>query len=138
MVRSPANTKTGVEHTIYLNNQTAEMFRELQVLAGDSRFVLPGKSSINGPMHANTLNGVLDRISLTSSFRNSRFPENCFDYFAQQRLCGGLDRVLVGTSDPWHARRLQRRTICDRSQTYARMVEGLYRHNSRQRQGGHR
>jgi integrase len=58
-----ANTKTGVDHTIYLSNQVAEMFRELQVLACGSPYVLPGKSSIHRPMHENTLNGVLDRIS---------------------------------------------------------------------------
>ncbi len=59
----PQNTKTNVEHTVYLSSQTADMFRELKALAGDSPFVLPGKSSINVPMHPNTLNGVLERIS---------------------------------------------------------------------------
>ena len=57
------NTKTNVEHIVYLSSQTVDMFRELKSLAGDSPFVLPGKSSIHVPMHPNTLNGVLERIS---------------------------------------------------------------------------
>jgi integrase len=59
----PQNTKTNVEHIVYLSSQAAEMFRELKMLAGDSRFCLPGKSSANVPMHPNTLNGVLERIA---------------------------------------------------------------------------
>lgn len=58
-----ANTKTNVEHVVYLSAQVAEMFRELQVLACGSEYVLPGKSSIRKPMHENSLNAALDRIS---------------------------------------------------------------------------
>jgi integrase len=58
-----ANTKTGVDHTVYLSDQVAGMFRELKTLAGESSLCLPGKSSIHQPMHPNTLNGVLERIS---------------------------------------------------------------------------
>ena len=59
----PANTKTGVEHVVFMSSQVTEMFGELQTLACGSRFVMPGKSSIHRPTHENTLNGVLDRIS---------------------------------------------------------------------------
>ena len=59
----PANTKTGAEHVVFMSAQVTEMFRELQMLACGSPYVLPGKSSIHRPTHENTLNGVLDRIS---------------------------------------------------------------------------
>jgi integrase len=58
-----ANTKTGAEHVVYLSAQVAELFRELQVLACGSPYALPGKSSIHQPMHENTLNAALDRVS---------------------------------------------------------------------------
>jgi integrase len=59
----PENTKTNTEHVVYLSAQVAELFRELQVLACGSPYVLPGKSSIHKPTHENTLNGALDRVS---------------------------------------------------------------------------
>jgi integrase len=39
------------------------MFRELEGLASGSNYVLPGKSSTHRPLHENTLNGALDRLS---------------------------------------------------------------------------
>jgi len=59
----PQNTKTNTEHVVHLSSQVAEMFRELQVLACGSEYVLPGKSSLRKPMHENTLNAVLERLA---------------------------------------------------------------------------
>lgn len=58
----PENTKTDVEHVVFMSTQVSEMFRELQMLACGSPYVLPGKSD-NRPSHGNTLNGVLARVS---------------------------------------------------------------------------
>jgi integrase len=57
------NTKTNAEHIVYLSTQVAEMFRELQVLACGSPYVLPGKSSLRKPLHENSLNAALDRLT---------------------------------------------------------------------------
>jgi integrase len=57
-----AHTKTGKEHIVYLSTQVAEMFRELQVLACGSEFVLPGRNSIGRPICVSTLNAALDQI----------------------------------------------------------------------------
>ena len=58
-----ANTETNVDHVVYISTQVAEMFRELRLLACGSEYVLPGKSSIHKPMHENSLNAALDRVS---------------------------------------------------------------------------
>ncbi|HMD76495.1 MAG TPA: integrase arm-type DNA-binding domain-containing protein [Terracidiphilus sp.] len=57
------NAKTGKPHIVYLSTQVAEMFRELKALAGDSKLVLPGRSSFTRPFAANALNKALEGLT---------------------------------------------------------------------------
>lgn len=57
------NTKTNTEHVVYISTQVAEMLRELEMLACGSEYVLPGKSSLHKPLHENSLNAALDRLT---------------------------------------------------------------------------
>ena len=57
-----ANTKNNTDHIVYLSTQTASMFRELQVFACESKFVLPGRRP-HKPLNATTLNGALARLT---------------------------------------------------------------------------
>jgi integrase len=56
------NTKTNTEHLVFMSTQVVEMFRELQVLACGSNFVLPGRKR-HKPLNATTLNGALYRLT---------------------------------------------------------------------------
>jgi integrase len=56
------NTKTNTEHLVFMSTQVAGMFRELQVLACGSDFVLPGRKP-HKPLHETTLNGALYRLT---------------------------------------------------------------------------
>ncbi|MGC2402484.1 MAG: site-specific integrase, partial [Acidobacteriaceae bacterium] len=60
---SAENAKMGKPHVVYLSSQVAAMFRELQVLAGGSELVLPGRNSIRRPFAANALNKALDGLT---------------------------------------------------------------------------
>lgn len=51
------------EHVVYMSTQVVNLFRELQELAGESEFVLPGRSSIRRPFADNALNKALDGVS---------------------------------------------------------------------------
>lgn len=51
------------EHVVYLSTQVAAMFQELKALAGNSRFVLPGRSSPKKPFAQNALNKALEGLS---------------------------------------------------------------------------
>lgn len=51
------------EHVVYISTQVAAMLRELKALAGNSRFVLPGRSSPKKPFADNTLNHALEGLS---------------------------------------------------------------------------
>jgi integrase len=57
------NTKNGKPHVVYLSSQVAEMFRELSAFAGDSDFVLPGRSGAHKRLAHNTLNRALERLT---------------------------------------------------------------------------
>lgn len=51
------------EHVVYMSNQVAAMFRELKALAGNSRLVLPGRSSNAKPFAKNALNHALEGLT---------------------------------------------------------------------------
>lgn len=57
------NTKTGKPHVVYMSSQVTEMFRELNTFAGDSDFVLPGRSGAHKRLAHNTLNQALERLT---------------------------------------------------------------------------
>lgn len=57
------NAKTGKPHMVYMSKQVIAMFRELKALAGDSAFVMPGRSSALKPFAANALNKALDGLT---------------------------------------------------------------------------
>lgn len=57
------NAKTGKPHIIYMSRQVAEMFQELKELAGNSKFVLPGRGSILKPFAKNALNKALEGLT---------------------------------------------------------------------------
>lgn len=57
------NAKTAKPHLVYLSAQVAEMFRELNSLAGDSELVLPGRGSLIRPFAANALNKALEGLT---------------------------------------------------------------------------
>jgi len=57
------NAKGGKPHLVYLSTQVAEMFRELQALAGDSELVMPGRGSSKRPFAANALNKALEGLT---------------------------------------------------------------------------
>jgi integrase len=54
-----ANSKTGKPHIVYLSTQAADLFRELKPLAGESEWVLPGRSSPAKPFARNAMNQAL-------------------------------------------------------------------------------
>jgi len=51
------------EHVVYLSGQAQTLFLELQRLAGDSQFVLPGRNQITRPFAKNALNKALDGLT---------------------------------------------------------------------------
>jgi integrase len=57
------NSKTRKPPIVYMSTQVAAMFRELKALAGDSAFVLPGRSSLLKPFAANALNKALEGLT---------------------------------------------------------------------------
>jgi len=58
------NSKTGVPHTVYLSDQAVSIFHELRALAGVSRWVLPGRSSLEKPFAHNALNKALEGLAV--------------------------------------------------------------------------
>ena len=57
------NAKTGKPHIVYMSTQVAAMFQELKRLAGESEFVMPGRSSIRKPFAENALNKALEGLT---------------------------------------------------------------------------
>jgi hypothetical protein len=51
------------EHVVYMSTQVAAMFREPKALAGNSQFVLAGRSSPKKPFAENALNHALEGLS---------------------------------------------------------------------------
>jgi len=59
----PENSKTRQPHIIYLSRQAADLFRELKALAGESAWVMPGRSSLAKPFAHNAMNQAMASIS---------------------------------------------------------------------------
>lgn len=53
------HSKTGKPHIVYLSRQALAMFKELQVLAGGSELVMPGRGSLTKPFAHNSINNAL-------------------------------------------------------------------------------
>jgi integrase len=53
------NSKTGRPHIVYLSRQAVGLFKELQVLAGGSELVMPGRGSLTKPFAHNAINTAL-------------------------------------------------------------------------------
>lgn len=56
-------SKTGQPHIVYMSRQVAEMFHELNALAGGSEWVLPSRSSLKEPFAKNALNQALEGVN---------------------------------------------------------------------------
>jgi integrase len=50
------------EHVVYMSTQVQALFRELQELAGDSQYVLPGRNRTTRPFAKNALNKALEGL----------------------------------------------------------------------------
>ena len=57
------NVKIGPPHIVYMSRQVAEMFHELQALAGGSEWALPSRSSLARPFAKNALNQALQGVN---------------------------------------------------------------------------
>lgn len=57
------NSKTRKPHIVYLSSQATELFRELQVLAGGSELVMPGRGSLTKPFAHNSMNHALKGVN---------------------------------------------------------------------------
>lgn len=55
------NSKTGKPHIVYLSRQAIVLFEELQVLAGGSELVMPGRGSLIKPFAHNAINCALKK-----------------------------------------------------------------------------
>lgn len=53
------HSKTGKPHIVHLSKQAADLFKELQKLAGGSALVLPGRGSLTKPFADNAINNAL-------------------------------------------------------------------------------
>jgi len=51
------------EHVVYMSTQVQDLFRELQELASESEYVLPGRNTIARPFAKNALNKALEGLS---------------------------------------------------------------------------
>jgi integrase len=53
------HSKTGKPHIVFLSRQALALFKELQVLAGGSELVMPGRGSLTKPFAHNAINNAL-------------------------------------------------------------------------------
>lgn len=53
------HSKTGKPHIVFLSRQSVALFEELQVLAGGSELVMPGRGSLTKPFAHNAINTAL-------------------------------------------------------------------------------
>ena len=53
------HSKTGKPHIVFLSRQALAMFKELQMLAGGSELVMPGRGSLTKPFAHNAINNAL-------------------------------------------------------------------------------
>ena len=64
--RIPANKmKMRVMHIVPLSTQAIFIFREIQLLTGDKKYVFPSNNSVNRPISDNTLTAALRRMGYT-------------------------------------------------------------------------
>lgn len=59
----PENSKTEQPHIVYMSRQVMDLFEELKVLASDSEWVLPGRSSLLRPFAKNAMNKALEGVN---------------------------------------------------------------------------
>jgi integrase len=59
----PENTKTGQAHVVYMSTQVAAIFRELRSLAGNSKWVFPGRGSGDRHFAPNAVNKALEGLN---------------------------------------------------------------------------
>jgi integrase len=57
------HSKTGQPHIVYLSTQGADLFREFKALAGESVWVMPGRSSLARPFAHNAMNQAMGNIT---------------------------------------------------------------------------
>jgi len=57
------NSKTGQPHIVYLSKQASDLFVELKSLAGESLWVMPGRSSLAKPFSHNAMNQAMGSIT---------------------------------------------------------------------------
>lgn len=57
------NSKTGQVHIVYLSTQAVALLGELRALAGDSIWVMPGRSSLAKPFASNAMNQAMGSIN---------------------------------------------------------------------------
>jgi integrase len=57
------NAKNGLPHIVYLSTQSTGLLRELKVLAADSAWVLPSRSSLSRPFAHNAMNQAMGSIT---------------------------------------------------------------------------
>jgi integrase len=53
------HSKTGKPHIVFLSRQSVALFKELQILAGGSELVMPGRGSLTKPFAHNAINTAL-------------------------------------------------------------------------------
>lgn len=53
------HSKTGKPHIVFLSRQSLALFKELQMLAGGSELVMPGRGSLTKPFAHNAINNAL-------------------------------------------------------------------------------
>lgn len=53
------NSKTSKPHIVFLSSQSVALFKELQLLAGGSALVMPGRGSLTKPFAHNAINNAL-------------------------------------------------------------------------------
>ncbi|MBI5260147.1 MAG: tyrosine-type recombinase/integrase [Burkholderiales bacterium] len=53
------HSKTGKPHIVFLSHQALALFKELQMLAGGSELVMPGRGSLTKPFAHNAINSAL-------------------------------------------------------------------------------
>jgi Phage integrase family len=57
------HSKTGQPHLVYISTQATALFRELKALAGESVWVMPGRTSLAKPFARNAMNQAMGSIT---------------------------------------------------------------------------
>jgi integrase len=59
----PENSKTAQSHIVYLSKQAIDLFGELKALAGESVWIMPGRSGLTTPFAHNAMNQAMASIT---------------------------------------------------------------------------